>query len=127
MLTPKQEAFAQAIADGLSQADAYRKAFDVKPTTKPETIQANASRLMADSKVSATVAELRQALSEKALWTREMSVQALSNIVLGSQARPGEIVAAVKELNSMHGYEAPKKSDLRVSGGLVVVPAKHEQ
>ena len=49
-LTPKQERFAQLVAEGKTQADAYRGAFNTKPTTKPETIIANASRLMADSR-----------------------------------------------------------------------------
>ena len=70
-LTPQQEAFAQAVASGLSQSDAYRKAYKVKPTTKAETSQANASRLMADSKVSARVAELRAPVAAKAQITLE--------------------------------------------------------
>lgn len=70
-LTPQQEAFAQAVASGLSQSDAYRKAYKVKPTTKLETSQANASRLMADSKVSARVAELRAPVAAKAQITLE--------------------------------------------------------
>ena len=32
MLTPKQEVFAQAVAGGKTQADAYREAYNVKPT-----------------------------------------------------------------------------------------------
>ena len=110
-LTPKQEKFAQCVADGMSQADAYRSAFNVRPTTKPETIQANASRLMSDSTVSARVAELRQQLSEKAIWTREMSVQALIG-VLSSPESHKDTIAAVKELNAMHGYNAPSKLDV---------------
>ena len=70
-LTPQQEAFAQAVASGLSQSDAYRKAYKVKPTTRLETSQANASRLMADSKVSARVAELRAPVAAKAQITLE--------------------------------------------------------
>ena len=105
-LTPKQERFANCVADGMSQADAYRAAFDVKPTTKPETIQANASRLMADSTVSARVAELREMLTQKALWSREESVQVLAEIARGGDdtARAGDRVSAVKELNAMHGW-----------------------
>lgn len=105
-ITPKQEKFAQCVADGKTQADAYRIAFDVKPTTKPETVQANASRLMADSMVSARVQELKSALANKALWTREDSVRALEKAMRIAEDKDNAagLVAAVKELNAMHGY-----------------------
>ena len=70
-LTPKQERFAQEVASGKSQADAYRAAFDVNVGTKPETIQQSACRLMADPKVSARVAELREPVVQKAQITLE--------------------------------------------------------
>lgn len=110
-LTPKQEKFAQCVADGMTQADAYRTAFDVGATTKPETVQANASRLMADSTVSARVAELRQQLSQNALWTRQNSVQALISVLSNPESQK-DVIAAVKELNAMHGFNAPQKMEL---------------
>lgn len=118
-LTPKQERFCQCIADGMSQADAYRSAFDVKPTTKPETVQANASRLMSDSMVSARVKELRDMLTEKAIWTREDSARVLSEIALGhdEQGKTSDRVAAVKELNAMHGFNAAIKTELTGPNG----------
>ena len=50
-LTPQQEAFAMARVKGLSQADAYRAAYDVKPQTKAESIYVSASRLAKDPNV----------------------------------------------------------------------------
>lgn len=110
-LTAKQEAFAQAIADGMSQADAYRTAFDVKPTTKPETIHKRASELMADREVAGRVTSLKAALASKALWTREMSVKAL--ITAYREGKPSDKISAVKELNAMHGFNAPQKIDVK--------------
>jgi hypothetical protein len=104
-LTNKQEAFAQAIADGKSQSDAYRIAFEVGASTKPETIHKRASELMANGEVTGRVMELREKLSKKALWTREMSVKAL--IGAYKEGAPSVKIAAVRELNSMHGYNAP--------------------
>jgi len=72
-LTAKQEAFCQGIADGLGQADAYRRAYDAEDM-KDNTIYPRASELMKNSKVAARVAELRSAVQEKQLWSREMSV-----------------------------------------------------
>jgi hypothetical protein len=109
-LTAKQEAFAQGIADGLGQADAYRMAYDAA-NMKDETVYPNASRLMSNSKVLARVAELKSQVAEKQLWTREMSVKGLMSayrIALEAKASTG-MTAAVKELNIMHGYNEPTK------------------
>lgn len=122
-LTAKQEAFCQAIADGKTQADAYRTAYEADAMAD-KTVWEKASALMADGKVRARVDQLREKLAEKALWTRQDSVEALKAVVYGAESKASEIVSAVKELNSMHGYEAPKKTDMRVSGGLVLVPSK---
>ena len=62
-LTAKQEAFCQAIADSMTQADAYRTAYNAV-NMKPSTVQENACRMMADSKMAARVAELRSAYYE---------------------------------------------------------------
>jgi phage terminase small subunit len=70
-LTPKQEAFAHAVASGKSQSDAYRAAYKVGANTKPETVNQAASRIMADSNVTARVAELRKPIAEKAQVTLE--------------------------------------------------------
>lgn len=113
-LTPKQERFAQCIADGMSQSDAYRESFDVRPTTKPESVQVSACRLMADPNVTLRVQFLKQQLSEKALWSREDSVRTLAEIALkqGEHAKDSDRVAAVKALNSMHGWDAAQKHEL---------------
>lgn len=124
-LTAKQEQFCQGIANGLNQSEAYRAAYRAEKM-KAEAIHVNASKMMADTKVALRVDALRAALADKALWTREDSVRALKQIAdgLGGETRPNEAVAAIKELNAMHGYAAPVKADLRVSGGLVLIPAK---
>lgn len=70
-LTPKQEAFAQAIVTGMNQSDAYRAAYKVREGTKPETVNQAASRIMADSNVTARVAELRVPVAKKAQITLE--------------------------------------------------------
>jgi uncharacterized protein YicC (UPF0701 family) len=71
MLTPKQEAFAQAIVTGVSQSDAYRSAFNVRVTTKPESVNQAASKLMADTNIASRVAELREPVAKRAQITLE--------------------------------------------------------
>jgi phage terminase small subunit len=118
-LTPKQERFAQEVASGKTQADAYRAAFDVKPTTKPETCQANASKLMSNTDVSTRVAELRAAAAERVVWTMADSLDVLSTIAKGldTDAKPSDKVNAVKAINAMIGLDAPSK--LNLTGNLV--------
>lgn len=109
-LTAKQEAFAQAIADGLGQADAYRMAYDAE-SMKDESIYPQASKLMKNPKVATRVGELKAQVADKQLWTREMSVKGLISayrIALEAKSSTG-MTGAVKELNIMHGYNEPTK------------------
>jgi phage terminase small subunit len=57
-LTPKQEKFAQGIASGMNQADAYRAAFDAA-NCSDKTIHEKASRLANDGKVRNAAAMAR--------------------------------------------------------------------
>lgn len=109
-LTAKQEAFAQAIADGLGQADAYRFAYDAE-NMKDESVYPQASKLMKNPKVATRIGELKAQVADKQLWTREMSVKGLISayrIALEAKTSTG-MTAAVKELNIMHGYNEPTK------------------
>lgn len=113
-LTAKQEAFCQGIADGLGQADAYRAAYDAEGM-KDNTIYPLASKLMKNNKVAARITELKSEVQEKQLWSREMSVKAL---VQAYREGSGSVkVAAVKELNAMHGFNEPAK--VNISGSMV--------
>lgn len=118
-LTAKQEAFAQGIADGLDQASAYRAAYDAE-NMSDLAIYVEASRIMDNPKVALRVKELKDALAEKVLWTREMSVKAL---VQTFKTSSGSVkVAAVKELNAMHGYNEPSKLQIDANIGIVRYP-----
>ena len=54
-LTPKQAHFARCVAGGMTQADAYREAYNPSDSTKPETIHTLASRLMAKDEIRSRV------------------------------------------------------------------------
>ena len=112
-LTAKQEAFAQAVAGGMSQSDAYKAAYDAE-NMGANPIAVEACRLMDDPNVALRLKELRDQLSEIALWTRQDSVKTLKTIAdgLGSESKPNEVVAAVKELNAMHGFNEATKHEL---------------
>ena len=120
-LTPKQEKLAQCVADGMTQADAYRAAYSAGKM-KAETVQNKAHVLMKDGEVAARVDSLRTALADKAMWTREDSVLTLAAIARGGESKAGEIVSAIKELNLMHGFNAPTKLD--IGGAISLIERK---
>jgi len=93
MLTPKQELFAQAVASGKTQADAYRASRDCS-RMKDKTIQENASRLMADSKVLARVTELRKPIIEEVGYSLEAHLKRLEVLSIKA-AQAGQFGPAV--------------------------------
>lgn len=107
-LTPRQEKFARAVAEGKSQAEAYREAYPKSERWKDAAVWVAASRLLANAKVSLRVAELRAELAEKSLWSREQSVKTLAEIAAAGE-KDSDRVKAVAELNKMHGFNAPEK------------------
>ena len=110
-LTSQQEAFAQAVASGKSQSDAYRSAYPKSLKWKPDSVWNKASALLRDARVSARTDAIRSELAERGLWTRENSVNALIG-VLKNPDKASDIVAAVKELNAMEGFNKPAKLDI---------------
>jgi hypothetical protein len=96
-LTPKQEAFAQEIASGKSQADAYRSAFNAAKM-KPATIYNRASELMADGEITVRVQELRAPVVEKVQLTLEThlgDLQKLRNMAVKKEQYSAAISAEI--------------------------------
>lgn len=69
-LTGKQEKFCQNIVSGMSQADSYRDAYNVKTKNK-KSVWELSSQLADNIKVSSRIAELRKPVAEKAQITLE--------------------------------------------------------
>ena len=72
-LTPKQLHFARCVASGMTQADAYREAYDTEGS--PATVHQSSSRLMKNPKISARVQVLigarERAIAQSSLSDRE--------------------------------------------------------
>jgi hypothetical protein len=117
-LTPKQEKFAQSIADGMTQADAYRLSYNAA-NMSDAALHVEASKLMDNPKITHRLSELRSKLEKKALWTREMSVQALAQAYKMAQSKGNAsgMTGAIKELNAMHGFNEPTKHELSGPNG----------
>ena len=125
-LTAKQEAFAQAVASGLNQSDAYRKAYNAEKMSDKQVWE-EASKLFSNPKVAPRVAELKAKLNArleaKALWSREEAAEVLRKAIsLGldsdSHGKLADAVKSVEVLNKMTGLDAPLK--LEHSGGVGV-------
>lgn len=97
-LTPKQEAFAQAVASGMNQSDAYRQVYKMREGTKPESVNQAASRVMADVKVTSRVAELREPAVKNAQLTLEThlsDLQKLRNMAVKKEQYSAAISAEI--------------------------------
>ena len=97
-LTPKQAHFARCVAGGMTQADAYREAYDPKPEAKPETIHTLASRLMAKaevrSRVETIIAAKERAVAASALSDRDKVLSKLREWVDGTPTDSNQLRAA---------------------------------
>lgn len=115
-LTAKMEQFTQAIASGANQTDAYRLAYSTGGMTA-KSVWEKASTLCAHGKVRSRISTLKADLEDKKIWTREQSVEALKRALdLAEECQqPTAMAVVVKELNNMHGFNAPKKLDLNVA------------
>lgn len=122
MLTPKREKFAQAVASGMTKADAYRHAFNAE-NMADKTIHEEASRTAKDRKVSARIKALEKALQESAvidaLWSLELSIkskrQALKIGIDKGDWRA--IIQASESLDKLCGLEPARKVDITSSDG----------
>ena len=70
-LTAQQEKFALGVASGKTQADAYREAYPKSKKWKDASLYAQSSALMADSKVSKRVKELRERITSTGIASAE--------------------------------------------------------
>jgi phage terminase small subunit len=64
----------------MNQSDAYRAAYKVRESTKPESVNQNASRLMADINISSRVDELRKPIVKAAQLTLEAHLNDLKGL-----------------------------------------------
>lgn len=105
MLTPKQDKFARCVAEGMTQADAYRAAYDAE-NMQDNSIYREASLLMSDPNIAQRVKELRNEIDDEAIMSaRERAIK------LSEMARCGDpdyALRAMEMLNKMTGRYTQK-------------------
>lgn len=117
MLTAKQEQFVKNIIKGMSQADAYRNAYDCKKMSD-KTIHENASRLMANSKVAARVSELRDKLATPSIMSAQERLKWLSELISSDEDVNAKL-KAIDIMNKMSG-EYVQKVEADVKNEVVI-------
>lgn len=114
-LTSKQEKFAVELAAGvddnnqpISQAEAYRRAFDCSNMTD-KSIHETASRLAVNVKVAARVKEIRDANAQKAMITIETLLNELEEArqaaLLAETAQASAAVSATMSKAKLLGMD----------------------
>lgn len=135
-LTQKQEQFAQNIAAGMTQAEAYKHAYDISDTTAHSTVTSSACRLAKKPHISKRIQQIMVKLADDMhLTTREQqlerlvhtqttalryleqvkkSVDADGNIKQDAhfnRSAADTIVKCADAINKMCGYNEPDKVD----------------
>ena len=118
MLTAKQEKFVQNIIQGMSQADAYRSAYATNKMSD-KTIHEAASRLVADSKISARLKELREQLAKSTILTVQQRLEWLSKIIQSETETTRDKLSASDQMNKIQG-EYTQKVEAEVKNAISI-------
>lgn len=107
MLTPKQELFVQKIIEGMSQADAYRSAYETKRMSD-NAIYREASLLLDNPKVAQRLSELRAELAKPSIKTAQERLEWLTQLIDSEQEGTNEKLRAIDIMNKMEGCYVQK-------------------
>lgn len=109
-LTAKQEAFCQAIVSGMSQADAYRSAYDAG-RMKAETVQNKAHVLMKNGEVRVRVEALRAPVVEELRYDLKTAMKEAMEAyeVAKDRGNGGAMVAATTLRAKLYGLLVERK------------------
>jgi len=106
-LTPKQAHFARCVASGMTQADAYREAYDPKQGTTAASIHTLASRLMGQveirSRVDALIKARERAVVASALSDRDKVLNRLRAWLEGTEEADSNRLRAAELLGKASG------------------------
>ena len=106
-LTPKRALFARCVASGMTQADAYREAYDPKDSTTNASIHTLASRLMAEveirSRVDSLIVQRDKAVSASAVSDRDRVLRRLRQWMDDAEPTDGIKLRAAELLGKSAG------------------------
>lgn len=102
MLTAKQEQFAKGIAEGMSQADAYRSAYSCK-NMSDNAIYREASLLVSDPKISQRLKELTAMAAKPTIMNAQRRKEWLTEVINNPEVDINARLKASDQLNKMEG------------------------
>ncbi len=104
-LTPQQEKFAQGVASGKSQAEAYREAYPRSKKWDQDAVYSNASTMASDTKVLQRIDELRKPIVARVRYDLEKAMtEAQEGMQLArSLENPSAFVSAVTLRSKLNG------------------------
>lgn len=110
-LTPQMEDFAQCLSTGMSQADAYRRAYPGSLKWKDSQVYSKASTLAGHVKVMERVKELRAPVVAKVQYDIEAAMREAAEAfeVAKVKENGGAMVAAVTLRAKLNGLLVDKK------------------
>ena len=120
-LTTKQEIFVQRLIEGYSQREAYKFAYNCEKM-KDTTIDVEASKLLANPKVSLRYEELKNELKQKMFYTVEKANDDLEWIKL--KAKEDIEYRGIKQANS-NAYLGAVKQQIDLNG-ITIKEAKED-
>ena len=107
MLTAKQERFAKGIAEGMSQADAYRSAYSCK-NMSDNAIYREASLLVSDPKISQRLKELTAMAAKPTIMNAQRRKEWLTEVINNPEVDINARLKASDQLNKMEGEYTQK-------------------
>jgi phage terminase small subunit len=119
MLTAKQEQFVQNLIQGMTQADAYRSAYDTKRMSD-NAIYREASLLVENPKVSQRLNELREQLATPAIMSAQERLEWLTRLIKSDDESTGDKLKAADIMNKMTG-EYVQKVEAEVKNAVNIV------
>ncbi|RUV65832.1 hypothetical protein EOA64_00360 [Mesorhizobium sp. M1A.F.Ca.IN.022.02.1.1] len=122
-LTQKQEAFCLAYVETGNASEAYRRSYDTSDDIKPETVWSEASRLLADPKVSARVQSLRGLARELTMVTvgsLTEELEAARQHAMKDEKGASAAVSAIMGKAKLHKLLDEEKQQAGVSVSVVI-------
>ena len=118
MLTAKQEQFVQNLIQGMSQADAYRAAYDTKRMSD-NAIYREASLLVENPKVAQRLKELRDELATPSIMSAQERLEWLTGLIRSENESTSDKLKAADIMNKMQG-EYVQKVEAKVDSEVTI-------
>lgn len=118
-LTPKQEAFVIAYVETSNATEAYRRSYNISPTTKAATINRKAIEVLRNGKVAARIAQLNSKAEKRAELDRAWVLERLmrnARIAMGEEKIKVAIRPRGPDGKLLDGTVELEVSDRDVSG-----------